>query len=110
MGKKYRNVFVSLLAAAGIAVPAAGFAAAPTQFDDVSVKVSYADLDIESKAGAKVLYSRLKRASEEVCGIKPHVINGSLATTLRARTCYRETLEGSIEQIDSDTLTAIHAG
>jgi UrcA family protein len=110
MGKTYRNVFVSLLAAAGIGLPAASYAAAPTQFGDVSVRVSYSDLDIQSKAGARVLYSRLKRASEEVCGIKPHVINGSLAETLRARTCYREKLEASVEQIDSDALTAIHSG
>ena len=110
MGKKNRNLFVSLLAVTGIALPATGFAAAPTQFGDVSVRVSYADLDIESKAGARVLYTRLKRASEEVCGIKPHVINGSLAETLKARICYRDTLEASIEKIDSDALTAIHAG
>ena len=110
MGKIYRNAFVPLLATAAIAAPAAGFAAAPTHLSDVSVKVSYADLDIESKAGASVLYSRLKRASEEVCGIKPHVINGSLADTLKARTCFRETLEASVDKIDSDALTAIHTG
>ena len=109
MGNNYRVAFVSLLAA-GIAVPAAAYAAAPTHFSDASVKVSYADLDIQSKAGAKVLYSRLKRASEEVCGIKPHVINGSLAETHKARMCYREALEASVENIDSDALTEIHAG
>ncbi len=85
-------------------------AAAPTQFDDVSVKVSYADLDIHSKAGARVLYSRLKRASEAVCGIQSHVINGSLAVTLKARACFRETLEASIDKIDSDALGEVHAG
>ena len=110
MGNKYRNAYVSLLAAAAITIPAVGLAAAPTQFGDVSVKVSYADLDIDSKAGAKVLYTRLKRASEEVCGIQSHVINGSLAATSKARTCFRETLEATVEKIDSDALSEIHAG
>ena len=109
MGKQYHNTFVSLLAAGAIAAPAIGFAAAPTQFDDTSVKVSYADLDIHSKAGAKVLYTRLKRASEEVCGIQSHVINGSLAVTLKARTCFHDTLESSVRKIDSDALKEIHA-
>jgi UrcA family protein len=110
MGKKHRYTFVSLLAAAAIAAPAIGFAAAPSHFKDAGVKVSYADLDIHSKAGARVLYSRLKRASEEVCGIQSHVINGSLAMTLKARACFQETLEASVEKIDSDALEEIHAG
>ncbi len=110
MGKKYRNTLVSLLAAAAITAPAIGSAAAPTQFDKVSVRVSYADLDIHSEAGARVLYSRLKRASEEVCGIQTHIINGSLAQTMKARECFRDTLEASVEKIDSSALDEIHAG
>jgi len=110
MGNTYRKAYVSLLAAAAITIPTVGFAAAPTQFDDVTVKVSYADLDIDSQAGAKVLYARLKRASEAVCGSQSHVINGSLAATTKARTCFRETLEASVEKIDSDALAEIHAG
>ena len=110
MGKTYRKTGVSLLLTFGIALPAIGLAAAPSQIDDVSVRVSYADLDIHSEAGAKVLYSRLKRASEEVCGIQSHVINGSLAATKNARACYREALEVSVKKIDSAALTGIHTG
>ena len=110
MGKIYRNAFVSVLAAAAIAVPAIGSAAAPTKFDDDSVTVSYADLDIHSEAGARVLYSRLKHASDAVCGIQSHIINGSLAWTLKARQCFRETLDASVEKIDSEALDEIHAG
>ena len=110
MGNKHRIATVSLLAAAALTIPAIGFTAAPTQVDNSSVKVSYADLDIDSTAGAKALYARLKRASGEVCGIQSHVINGSLAETLRARACFRETLEASVKKIDSDTLSEVHAG
>jgi len=109
MGKTNRKTRLSLLLLLGISVPAVGMAAAPSQIDDASIKVSYADLNIQSEAGARVLYTRLKRASEEVCGIQSHVINGSLSATLRARTCFRETLEASVEKIDSDALTKIHS-
>ena len=110
MGKNYCKTLVSLLAAFAIAAPASGIAAASGKFDSVSVKVSYADLDIHSKAGARVLYMRLKRASETVCGIQSHIINGSLTRTLKAREYFRETLEASVEKIGSDALTEIHTG
>ena len=109
MGNKNRNTIVSVLAAAAITIPSIAFAAAPSHVDDVSITVSYADLDIESKAGAKVLYLRLKKASEAVCGIQSHVVNGSLADTLKARACFRETLEASVKKIESDALSEIHA-
>ena len=110
MGKTKRTSWLSPLLLLGIAVPAIGMAAAPSQIDDASIKVSYADLNIQSEAGARVLYTRLKRASEEVCGIQTHVINGSLAATLRARACFDETLEASVRKIDSDALSKIHSG
>ena len=110
MGKTNCKSWLSSLLLLGIAIPATGMAAAPSHISDVSIQVSYADLNIHSEAGAKVLYTRLKKASEEVCGIQTHVINGSLAATLRARACFRDTLEASVEKIDSDALTEIHSG
>lgn len=110
MGKINRKYWLSPLLLLGMAIPATGIAAAPKHINDASIKVSYADLNIQSEAGARVLYARLKRASEEVCGIQTHVINGSLAATLRARTCFQETLEASVEKIDSDALAEIHSG
>jgi len=110
MNKTNRKTWLSALLLLGIAMPTIGMAAAPTKIDDASIRVSYADLNIQSEAGAKVLYTRLKRATEEVCGIQAHVINGSLAATLRARTCFRETLEASVKKIDSDALAEIHSG
>ena len=110
MGKNYCKTLVSLLAAFAIAAPASGIAAASGKFDSVSVKVSYGDLDIHSKAGATVLYSRLRRASEEVCGFRSQEIKSPLTLTTKARACFHQTLEAAVEQIDSDTLQEIHAG
>lgn len=110
MGKTNRKSWMPSLLLIGVAAPAIGMAASPSQIEDATIKVSYADLNIQSEAGARILYARLKRATEEVCGIQSHVINGSLAETLRARTCFREALEASVEKIDSDALTEIHSG
>ncbi len=110
MGKMNRKPWLASILVVGVSVPAIGLTAAPSQLENVAVKVSYADLNIHSEAGAKVLYSRLKRASEEACGIQSHVINGSLVATLRARTCFRDTLQASVEKIDSDALMEIHSG
>ena len=110
MGKMNRKSWLSTLLLLGIAVPVIGMAAAPGQSEDVSVTVSYSDLNIQSEAGARVLYARLKRATEEVCGLESYVANKSLAETSHARACVRETLEASVEKIDSDALAEIHSG
>ena len=110
MGKMNRKSWLLSLLLLGIAVPAIGLAAAPRQSEEVSVTVSYSDLNIQSEAGARVLYSRLKRATEEVCGFESSVASKSLAETSLARACVRETLEASVQKIDSDALAEIHSG
>ena len=109
MGTIFRNRAIPLMLAIGIAIPAVGSAATPDQIDAAAVKVSYAGLDIESKAGAKTLYSRLKKASAQVCGIESYTTVRSLSVRRNARDCYVDTLEGSVREIDSDALTDIHA-
>ena len=76
--------------------------------EDTSVKVSYEDLNINSEAGARVLYSRLKRASEKVCNVESLTEHGSIERVRDARLCYREVLSSAVENIDSDALTRIH--
>ena len=50
-------------------------AAAPSQFESEGITVSWADLNIHSKAGAKVLYSRLQSASAAVCDVdRDHLV------------------------------------
>ena len=110
MGKTNRRTRITLMTAIGLTLPTLGLAGVPSQTEKVSVKVSYADLDIHSSAGAKVLYARLKRASEQVCGSTSYVTTRSLTETSKAKACVREALEASVEKIDSDALEEIHAG
>ena len=100
-------VRTGVLALAMIAAPA--FSATPSQFKDVSVKVSYADLDIHSEAGAKVLYSRLKRASKQACNYESYPQSG-LGEVRKAKACYRDALDEAVAGIDSKSLHDIHSG
>ncbi len=73
--------------------------------------VSYADLNLESEEGVRVLYRRLKRASQKVCGIRPKKIYGSSVYHMwESQRCYRATLSHSVDKVDNDDLTRMHAG
>ena len=110
MRKINRKTGISLLIAVAIALPAAALAGAPDQAADNSIKVSYADLNIQSEAGARVLYARLKRASEKACNVESLSELGSVDRARNARVCYDEVLSNAVENIDSDALTRMHVG
>ena len=109
MSRKLR-MQIAILATIGLTIPTIGLAAAPSHIDDISVTVSYADLNINREAGAKVLYARLQRASERVCDIGPFFGLGSVAAKADAKACYEEALTTAVEEIDSDALGRIHNG
>ena len=70
--------------------------------------MSYEDLNINSEAGARVLYSRLKRASAKACNVESLSEHGSIERVSDAKLCYHEVLSSAVENIDSDALTKIH--
>ncbi len=77
--------------------------------------VSYADLNLESEEGVRVLYRRLKRASRELCSATPPRIAGSLPNIHHSsngleRQCYLEALSYAVDNFDNDDLTRLHAG
>jgi UrcA family protein len=100
---------ISLLIAVGIALPALASAGESSQVEGTSIKVSYEDLNINSEAGARVLYSRLKRASEKACNVESLSEHGSIERVRDAKLCYHEVLSGAVKNIDSDALARIHA-
>ena len=109
MTKNRWMVRAGVVALVAIAAPATAYSAAPSQIENVSVKVSYADLDIHSEAGAKVLYSRLKRASKQACSLDPY-LEGGLSERSKAKACYRDALDKAVTSIDSQSLHDIHSG
>jgi len=108
---KESKLFRSLLAIIiVVALSAPTFASTGTKSDlkGVSVKVSYADLNLEKLAGAKTLYWRLQQASKQVCDVRSLLTERSLKQATEAQQCYREALSAAVEKIDNDLVTQIH--
>ncbi len=104
-----------VLKAATAIVLGAGFlasavAAPPSLYEEVTVKVSYADLDINKEAGARVLYERLRSATEKACDLDGYRKDRSLSRYNNAKECFDETLEQAVDRIQSAALQDIHTG
>jgi UrcA family protein len=108
---KESKLFRSLLTAIIVVIlsaPTIASADGKTGLKGVSVKVSYADLNLEKQGGAKALYRRLQQASKQACDVRGLNVEGSLKQTSEARQCYRDALSAAVEKIDNDLMTQIH--
>ena len=69
-----------------------------------SKRVSYADLDISTPAGAKVLYRRIVRAAKDVCdsaGLD------SLGAAQLANRCIDYAIDNAVKDVGSPALSAL---
>jgi UrcA family protein len=99
-----RHPFFSLVA--GSALLASGMLQVAHADPDVFVKnVTYSDLNLESEQGARVLLSRLRLASIEVCATL-----ASSDLTLRAHwlACMDKAMSGAVAKINSTALTTLY--
>ena len=80
------------------------------EIEGPKASVSYADLNLESEEGVRVLYRRLQHASREVCSPKSLKITRSPFINYQVRGCYRHTLSDAINKVNNEGLTRIHAG
>lgn len=67
--------------------------------------VSYADLNLNSTAGARTLYGRLRTAATAVCA---PLRGNSLRERMNWRDCFNPALARSVAEIDEPTLTAYY--
>jgi len=105
------NVMITAGFLIGLALPASAIAYGPSgMFEPVEVRVPYSGLDLDSVAGATVLYWRLKEAVADACGPTSLRLAGSLRQVRLNQTCSRELLDRAVEQADSDLLRHIHTG
>ena len=106
---KRSRKFQCIIFATTMAIGASAWSAAPSQLDQqLTVTVSYRDLNVHSDEGARELYSRLQRASRKACDTRNRRVVGSLRELAKARQCYNETLSAAVETVDSDALTRLH--
>ena len=96
---KFALVAVATL---GIAFFAAGARADDAQVGVPTRKVSYADLNLDTEAGAKVLYQRIRDAAERVCG---DVDSRQMDVAFAAKTCMDRAIVASVRQVNAARLT-----
>ncbi|HEY2661660.1 MAG TPA: UrcA family protein [Caulobacteraceae bacterium] len=97
------------------ALAAVGFAGAAqpalaqdraTDPDAVSVNVAFADLNLSSHAGAKVLLQRIHQAAKQICG-EP---DRSLARRGEYVDCMKTTTDRAVASVNSPLVTAMYSG
>lgn len=108
---KESNIVRSLviaIAVFAISAPAIASSGAGDELSGKSVKVTYADLDLQKEAGVQVFYRRLKNASRQACGVSSRKAIGSLSRMADVQRCYRDALSAAIEKINNPKLSKIH--
>ena len=77
--------------------------------DSVSVTVRYADLNLNTEAGAKVMLRRIRSSAEDICGPAPSMIEKwSLGRAYSD--CVTPIVDHAVAQIDSPLVTALNDG
>jgi UrcA family protein len=90
----------AIIAAVGLLGSAQALADEPQ-----SIKVSYADLDLSTQAGATTLYNRIRSAARTVCGYDDAPY-GHFAF----KRCFKQAVGDAVAKVNSPQLTALHQG
>ena len=105
---KLYKCLLSIIVVVALGAPAIASADAKSELQGVSVKVSYADLNLEKQEGAKTLYRRLRVAARQACDVGSLRQEGSVRRLTEARQCYSNALSKAVEELDNELLTQIH--
>jgi UrcA family protein len=103
---KYFNAHaLGLSLVAATLVASAEPASARSDESSISVRVSFADLDINHPAGADKLLKRIERAADTVCGGEPS--DPLLVESLDYRHCRGDAIRKAVIQANAPMLTAL---
>jgi len=95
-----------LLAAAGVIGWTAAAHAGDGDDDIPRQVVKFADLNLDSTAGASTLFRRIESAAERVCG-DPRGTR-ELFTENRLKTCKGQAIERAVDTVNSALLTSLY--
>jgi UrcA family protein len=104
-----RRTTVRIAALVGyfVAATATGVASATSPADDVpSVVVRYADLDLATDHGVRVLYARIAQAASAVC---PEVPESNLHALALSRACQQQAIARAVRAVNSPLLAEVDA-
>ena len=105
--KLFKGVIATI---AVLAFSAPAFASANAGIKGQMENVPYADLNVDNKRGAEILYQRLQKASRRVCAVE--TIRTVRGATIEAdqRSCARHTQDQAGAEMNSVTLDAVLEG
>jgi len=96
---------IALTSALALGFAACGQSASAQTADGVTV--SYADLNISTAAGAKVLLQRIHAAAADACGVAP---TGPLDLQREHADCAKQVTDQTVANVNSPVLTAMNNG
>jgi UrcA family protein len=85
---------------------AATSSAAPKSADPPSVTVRFGDLNLETAAGASVLYHRIRVAARQVC---PDSYTRDLGMLAASERCQANAIARAVGELNNPQLAAVHA-
>jgi UrcA family protein len=97
-----KNIALAMVAALGVASLAIGAHADESVGRVPARTVHYADLNLNTQAGAEVLYKRIRNAAEQVCG---NVGSRQWVEAMAARACVNQAVAASIGAVNNLRLT-----
>jgi UrcA family protein len=93
------------IGAAMLAAASAAPAFAANSHDQVTIRVSVADLNMTREAGAKEALARIRHAAREVCGDSR--VSGPVAEQMELRLCVADSVKRAVASANLPTLTAV---
>jgi UrcA family protein len=76
----------------------------------ISIKVTYADLDLSTDAGAREVLRRLERAARTACGGRPEFGPFMLGLVQPWEACRAGAVRGAVEAIGRPTVSRLYTG
>jgi UrcA family protein len=105
-----RNIFFAAVAAVSFTSLVQVAQAADVINDRPALTVRYSDLNLDTQAGAAVLYQRIRHAAEQVCG---KADSRRLDEVIAAQDCMAKAIASSVSAVGNAQLTSqyvAHAG
>jgi UrcA family protein len=71
------------------------------------ITINYADLNVTSEAGAKVLYRRIQKAASRICGMTTGA--APIGVLVEQKSCVNETVTAAVKRLDSELVEQLHS-
>jgi UrcA family protein len=111
--KNIMSIFKSAVIALALLGGVAGVASASEtseRYEHATARVTFADLNLDSDAGAKAFLKRANKAAQHVCGGSPKWQPLMLELMRAYKKCHAAAMKVAVTQVDSKHVTALYTG